>query len=579
MNSSIYKLQACANQIDLVNSFHDDLNISIKEFWNIVYLKNNYSSFTLLKIPKSSGGERVLHIPPKPLKELQKKFSKILFDCLIEIKRENSNYLICNHAFEKKKSIITNAKIHRNKKYILNIDLSDFFGSIHYGRVSNFFQKDKYFQLNEKIAKTIAQLACYRDVDNRTFLPQGSPLSPIIASLIGNLLDIRLVRIAKKYKLSYSRYADDITFSSNEEIPENLAKRDNNNSIWIIGEELQKEIEKSGFKVNHKKTRLFTPQKQQTVTGIVVNKELNVSNYYQKKNRAMLHCLFQTKKFFIGESEGNINQLIGRLNYVASVKYLQQHIGMTEKEWEEAKKEFSHLCARNFDNKPESNRSIRLLRQAIFYKYFINNSKPIIIPEGVTDTTYFRLANKILNKDYKDNYLFQNLNSELAKIGLGGGTAQIKNFLTNSYGNHMIDLRKLEFKSEHPAIFILDYDEGLIVDRKSIPKQFGMEDGKQWKHIRQNIYLVLLAPLSGDSFKVKKDMVCVESLIKSSGGINISVNEKNHNLINFGKKELSKAAFSNYVVRNSQKFNFSEFKVLFDIIEEIKQHYQDEVLS
>ena len=139
----------------------------------------------------------------------------------------------------------------------------------------------------------------------------------------------------------------------------------------------------------------------------------------------------------------------------------------------------------------------------------------------------------------------------------------------------MIDLRKLEFKSEHPAIFILDYDEGL----KSIPKQFGMEDGKQWKHIRKNIYLVLLAPLSGDSFKVKKDMVCVESLIKSSEGINISVNEKNHNLINFEKRELSKVAFSNYVVRNSQKFDFSEFRVLFDILEEIKRHYQDEVLS
>ncbi len=364
MNKSIYKLKACTNQIDLVNSFHDNLNISIKEFWDIVYLKNTPSSFTKSSIPKSSGGERKLYIPPEPLKKLQKQFSKILLDCLIEIKKENPNYLICNHAFEPQKSIITNAKLHRNKKYILNIDLSDFFGSIHYGRVSNFFQKDKHFQLNEKIAKTIAQLACYRDVNNKTFLPQGSPLSPIIASLIGNLLDIRLVRIAKKYKLSYSRYADDITFSSNGKIPESLAKRDNKNSIWIIGEELEKEIEKSGFKINHQKTRLFTPQKQQTVTGIVVNKNLNVNNYYQKKNRAMLHKLFQTKKFFIGEHEGNINQLIGRLNHVASVKYLEQSIGMTEKEREEAKKEFSYLCARNFDNKPESNRSIRLTRCA-----------------------------------------------------------------------------------------------------------------------------------------------------------------------------------------------------------------------
>ena len=334
MNSTIYKLQTCANQIDLINCFHDDLNVSIKEFWDIVYLKNSCSSFTLLKIPKSSGGERELHIPPEPLKKLQKAFSKILSACLVEIKKENPNYLICNHAFEQKKSIITNAELHRNKKYILNIDLSDFFGSIHYGRVSNFFQKDKYFRLNEKIAKTIAQLACYRDANNKTFLPQGSPLSPIIASLIGNLLDIHLVRIAKKYKLTYSRYADDITFSSNEKIPKILARRDNDNLKWVVGKTLQQAIEKAGFKVNHKKTRLFTPQKQQSVTGVVVNKELNVNDYYQKKNRAMLHSLFQTKKFFIGENEGKINQLIGRLNYVASVKYLQQHVILTEiKNW------------------------------------------------------------------------------------------------------------------------------------------------------------------------------------------------------------------------------------------------------
>lgn len=70
-------------------------------------------------------------------------------------------------------------------------------------------------------------------------------------------------------------------------------------------------------------------------------------------------------------------------------------------------------------------------------------------------------------------------------------------------------------------------------------------------------------------------MVCIESLIRSSSEINISVNEKNHNLINFGNRELSKVAFSNYVVRNSQKFDFSAFRVLFDILEEIKHYYQN----
>ena len=66
----------------------------------------------LKKIPKANGSERELLIPPKPVKDLQKKFAIILSDCLFEIRKKNPNYLVCNHAFEKKKSIITNAKLY-----------------------------------------------------------------------------------------------------------------------------------------------------------------------------------------------------------------------------------------------------------------------------------------------------------------------------------------------------------------------------------------------------------------------------------------------------------------------------------
>ena len=593
MSNHLKKLKSCKTGIDLVNIFSNELGVPTKLFWDTIYSLNHFSQYTSFIIPKASGGERTILIPPQPLKDLQKKFATILNFCIQEIQQENPNYLICNHAFEIKKSILTNAQIHRNKKYVLNIDLSDFFGSIHYGRISNFFKADKYFKLNDKVAKTIAQLACFRDKNNKTFLPQGSPLSPIIASLIGNLLDIRLVKISKEYKLTYSRYADDLTFSSNKPIHEDLVRWNSENSIWEAGDRLRRVIEDSGFKINDKKTRLFSAKQRQTVTGIIVNKALNISEYYQKHNRAMLYSLFTSGKFSIGDKEGTINQLIGRLNYVASVKYLKQHHDMSIQEWEEERRKFAYLCAENFDNdKKNSNRSIRLLRQAIFYKYFIGNNKPIIFPEGVTDSIYFKLANKILNpNEYKENYIIQSINSELTKIGLGGGTALINSFLLRAYKDYFINLKNLKIKSKHPVIFVLDYDQGLDVkvkdknekSKKNIPETHNMKDGQQWVHIRENIYLVLLRPLTLENkeptFRNISEMTCIENLLSHVSIGKIQVDDKNHENIKFKKGTYPKTVFAKYVAKHSTHFNFSEFKKIFELLDEIKQHFYQEITS
>lgn len=578
MSNNLEKLYSCNNIFSLVKIFHYEFNMSAKEFWDIIYSKNHYSSYISKKIPKANGSERELLIPPKPVKDLQKKFAIILSDCLFEIRKKNPNYLVCNHAFEKKKSIITNAKLHRNKNYVLNIDLSDFFGSIHYGRIYSFFKKDTHFKLNDKIAKIIAQISCYRDPYNKTFLPQGSPLSPVIASLIGNLLDIQLIKIAKKYKLTYSRYADDLTFSSNMPIPKDLIYWNEHLSTWKTGYLLQQIVHNAGFKINEQKTRLFSSRQQQTVTGIVVNRNLNVNNIYQKNNRAMLHNLYTHGEFFIGKNQGTIDQLIGRLNHVVMVKYLEQHPSYTNEEWDKAKKELIKTCSQ-FDKKIESNRSIRLLRQAIFYKYFISLNKTIIFPEGFTDSMYFRLANKIRNKENKDNYIFQNLNTSLAFIGLGGGTNPIQTFLSGAYEKYMINTSKLKIKSNYPAIFILDYDEGLENFGKYIQL---FKNDEQWKHIKENLYVVLLCPLKKNgksfSYKNKTDMVCIENLLSSSAGVDIVIDSEDHNKIKFGKKQWSKVQFANLVANKSRLFDFKKFDKIFEILKEIEQHYKDKIV-
>lgn len=579
MSNYLDRLKSCYVANDLFKEFRKEFSVMEKEFWNTIYFRNGEIAYVLKNIPKSTGGERILHIPSKQLKHIQKRFSIILYNCLLDIRQLNPNYLICNHSFERKRTIITNAKLHRNKKYVLNIDLSDFFSSIHYGRIYGFFQKDRYFKLSEEVAKTIAQISCYRD-GNKAFLPQGSPLSPIIASLIGNLLDVQLIKIAKAYKLTYSRYADDLTFSSNNEIPESLIywdDKDKEDSKWVVGRLLREKIEQNKFSINDKKTRLFIHRKRQTVTGIVVNKQLNVTSSYRKKNRAMLHHLLTRGDFFIGEKKGNVNQLIGRLNHVVSVKYLQQDIRMLDSEWIKERDNLKLLCAKYFDCNSESDQSIKLLRQAIFYKYFIGNNMPIVIPEGKTDSRYFRLAYKKLN-GIRNKYMFQNINSELIKIGLSGGAVKVKIFLEHIYKNYkntIINLEKSKLNSNYPVIFILDYDKGLKIGKsdKNIPSYFGIENGKKWTRIRKNIYLLLLKPLDGNSFTNEDEMICVEDLLKHHKKV-IKIDKNNHEQIEIGNFSLSKMSFLRYVEKNHQEFDFSNFKEIFSAIEEINQDYQ-----
>ena len=134
----------------------------------------------------------------------------------------------------------------------VNVDIQDFFPSINFGRVRGFFIKNSHFSLDTNVATVIAQIACHNNE-----LPQGSPCSPIISNLIGHLLDIRMANLAKRAKCTYSRYADDLTFSTNKkDFPDSIAiMKDDNN--WVAGSRLIKEIEKVGFSLNTKKTSIL----------------------------------------------------------------------------------------------------------------------------------------------------------------------------------------------------------------------------------------------------------------------------------------------------------------------------------
>src|SRR5450756_320607 len=233
----------------------------------ILYWTPPERKYETFAIPKKGGGRRTITAPKPRLKMIQKKLADLLLAIQAELEKNRTrSQCVLSHGFKEDFSIVTNATAHKNKRYVFNADLRDFFPSINFGRVLGFFAKDRNFELPPNVATIIAQIACYKNE-----LPQGSPCSPVISNLIAHVLDIHLNKVARVGRCTYTRYVDDLTFSTNErEFPESLArlKADNENA-WVAGDDLIRHVYRSGFKLNHDKTRMQQKDSRQDATGPV----------------------------------------------------------------------------------------------------------------------------------------------------------------------------------------------------------------------------------------------------------------------------------------------------------------------
>lgn len=195
--------------------------------------------------------------------------------------------------FTEGRSVVTNATIHKGQNYIFNIDLKDFFPSVEQSRVWKRLQL-KPFNFSKQMANIIAGLCSMRQVKDvidetkehnndkkfKYVLPQGSPVSPIITNMICDTLDRRLAGLARRFGLHYSRYADDITFSSMHYVYASNGK---------FRTELGRLITEQGFAINEDKTRLQKLGARQEVTGIIVSQKLNVTKEYVRDIRNILY--------------------------------------------------------------------------------------------------------------------------------------------------------------------------------------------------------------------------------------------------------------------------------------------------
>lgn len=543
------------------------LGIEPQELSYVLYKKGINNFYKQFKIPKKDGTYREICSPDKKLKYIQKKLSKVLIKKQNEYNKANNIVLNISHGFVRDKSIITNSKIHRNKKILLNIDICNFFDSFHFGRVKGFLEKNNAFKYSNEVSTILSQLACYKGK-----LPQGSPSSPIIANLIFNIVDMRIIKISKKFGLDYTRYADDLSFSTN------------NKSFFKNNEQFIKDIknilEISGFSINEKKLRVIYSSSRQEVTGLTVNKKLNVNKKFIMETRAMANNEYRNGSFLINGEEGTINQLEGRFSFINQLDKYNNNINFNNDKKNLNKKFMHGLNSRE-----------KQYQYFLFYKYFYNPEKPTIVTEGKTDILHLKAA---LLKYYK---MFPNLiskkgenielkiyflkRSERLRYFLGvypDGADTMKNifnfykgknncFNINEYLNKKREPNNVNLK-RNPVILLLDNEQESSGKKplKEFLKYSNLKLSKKETTIRiiDNLYLQTIPLLVNTKEMEIEDLYSDNVLLTKIGGKLFTKKEDYDNKLYFGKDYFSKQVYKNY-----KNIDFKNFLPLLNSINTI----------
>ncbi len=554
------------NEVTTRGELAQFLNIPHKKLTYILYNKKVDNCYSTFEIPKKNGGVRSINAPNEDLKDIQKKLYEVLVQAqenIILVEKIKDNI---SHGFKKSKGIITNAEVHKKKKFVLNVDIENFFDSFHFGRVRGFFEKNKYFALSREISTVLAQLTCYQGR-----LPQGAPTSPILTNLICNILDLRILKICRKFRLNYTRYADDLTFSTNDKY-----FQDNFDSFYS---ELSHEVEAFSLKINEKKTRLIFNDSRQEVTGITVNSKLNVNKIYIKHTRAMAEELYRKGEFYINDKIGSLNQLEGRFSFINQLDYynnIQDNKLLSKK----TKQNCWNLSSREMQ-----------YQKFLFYKYFIANQKPIIVTEGKTDILYIKAALKSMHLRYPQLITKKDKNFEYKVVFLkktkkleyflgiyrdgANALVNIYNLHTGRNGFHnYLRLFNSVYKqqSKHPTILLFDNEQ---VTNRPLKKFLSSNSFSNAELTNTNLFLKLEENLFLLTIQlVKKMSECEIEDLFTSDVLNIQINgrtfskDEEYNKSNhFGKSELS-----NYVYNNYEKIDFDGFVPVMDSIVKIVEN-------
>ena len=279
LRDRFYKLEHPKDIASLLEVEYRDLN-----YW--IYRTPKQRRYTTFHIRKKYGTPRRIDTPNTNIKILQQKLNQVLRS-VYRRKPSIHGFVLC-------RNVRSNAEQHIRKRWVLNLDLKDFFPSINFGRVRGMFM-GKPYRRPERVATVLAHLCCF---DGR--LPQGAPTSPVISNMICGQMDSQLQRLARANLCTYTRYADDITFSTtSRSFHTAIAAMDESGQVQL-GQKLKNIIEDNGFTINEEKIWLSARDRRQEVTGITVNELPNLPRKFTNQIRAMLHAW---RKFGLPEAQ------------------------------------------------------------------------------------------------------------------------------------------------------------------------------------------------------------------------------------------------------------------------------------
>lgn len=318
--------------VALLNKTNSTYFLNSGEVFNkkniLYYAFQKKERYQIFSIPKKGGGVRTI-IAPCPFLKLIQKNINIIFSSILK-PTESS------HGFTSNRSIVTNASPHVSKNFVFNIDLENFFYTIKFRRIKNVLKLSPFNLVDdrEEIGFIVANLCSYDG-----YLPQGAPSSPILSNIICTRLDKKINKLSIENSATYTRYADDITISAQQDI---FSKK--------FQSQLNKIIQSEDFKINSKKTRLQSRHFRQEVTGIVVNEKLNLDRKYIREIRSILFNWEQKGLSYACQqynSHNNTNKaisnfaniILGKIHFIKNVrgkndsiylKYYHKFISLTK---------------------------------------------------------------------------------------------------------------------------------------------------------------------------------------------------------------------------------------------------------
>ena len=277
----------CANLLGIevmrLKEILQDVSSHYREFW----------------IRKRRGGYRMISAPDKELKAIQ---DTIYHRILLSV-----NVHPAATGFRRQHSIVDNVRPHLGKRCVLKTDIHDFFISIRSPRVKKTFEKIGY---PKNISKVLGELCCMR-----RHLPQGASTSPVLSNIIAYEMDRKLAAMAEEFGLTYSRYADDLTFSGDVFPAQQI--------LPLIKQIIREEK----FEINHKKTRFLSGHKRKIITGVSISSGVKLTIPKARKREIRKNVYFILTKGLaehqrrIGSHDpAYLKRLIGSLCYWRSIE-------------------------------------------------------------------------------------------------------------------------------------------------------------------------------------------------------------------------------------------------------------------